>query len=137
MRSLLALLLLLFATQGVAFAEPPASLDPSAAPVAAEASFRAFARDWMAHVQARGERERANPHLTPGARGVIATYRDVDGSFETELQPTGHPGSPFVGVLRYTENVFNCSDLRATDCHVVSSAPVTEVFRFRDGRWVY
>jgi hypothetical protein len=30
-----------------------------------------------------------------------------------------------------------CADLRASNCHVVSTVPVTEVFRFRDGRWVY
>ena len=136
MRALAVWLLVLLAAHG-ALAGPPASIDTNAPQGGAEESFRAFARDWMAHVQARGERERANPRLTPGARGVIATYREAGAGFETELQATGHPESPYVGVLRYTENVFNCSDLRATDCHAVSAVPVTEVFRLRDGHWVY
>jgi hypothetical protein len=91
----------------------------------------------MTRVRARGERDRANPRLTPGARDLVATYREVGPDFKTELQPTGRPGSPYVGVLRYTENVVTCADLRATECHTVSTVPVTEVFRLRDGRWVY
>lgn len=121
----------------VALAGPPASIHPDATPGAAEASFRAFARDWMARVRARGERERENPRLTPNAREMVATYREVGPDFETQLLATGRPVSTYVGVLRYTENVFACSDLHATDCHAVSTRPVTEVFRLRDGRWVY
>lgn len=137
MRAVAALFLVLLAAHGAARAEPPASIDPSTRSGGAEESFRAFARGWVARAKARGERERANPRLTPGARGVVAIYRQVGAEFETELQATGRPGSPYVGVLRYTENVFNCSDLRRIDCHAVSAVPVTEVFRFRDGRWVY
>jgi hypothetical protein len=136
MRGLTALCLTLCAAQRLAFAEP-ASVDASGPPSTAETSFREFARDWMTRVQARGERERANPRLAPGAREVIATYREVGSEFETQLQPTGRTDSPYVGVLRYTESVYSCSDLRASDCHPVSTVPVTEVFRLRDGHWVY
>ena len=45
--------------------------------------------------------------------------------------------TPYVGVLHYTEHVVQCADLRGTACHVVATLPVTEVFRLRDGRWVY
>jgi len=134
MRGLTALCLTLLAAP-LALAEP-ASID-TAPPTSAESSFREFARDWMAHVQARGERERANPRLVPGAREVVATYREVGSQFETQLEPTGRSDSPYVGVLRYTESVYSCSDLRASDCHAVSTVPVTEVFRLHDGHWVY
>ena len=137
MRALAVLLLVLLAAHGAALADSPARIDPGTLSGGAEASFRSFARDWMTRVQARGEHERSNPRLTPGARGVVAIYREAGADFQTELLATGRPGSPYVGVLRYTENVFECSDLRATDCHAVSAVPVTEVFRLRDGRWVY
>lgn len=137
MRGFATLILVLLAAHGTALADPPASIDPNAPPSGVEASFRKFARDWMTRAQARGARERANPRLTPGAREVIATYREVGAEFETQLQETGRPGAPYVGVLRYTESVFACSDLRATDCRIVSSVPVTEVFRLRGGHWVY
>ena len=128
--------LALQAPSGV-LADPPARLDPAAAGVSAQASFEAFARDWMARIWARGLRDRANPRLTPGTRELVASYREVASEFETELQATGRPGTPYVGVLRYTENVVNCADLRGTNCRVVTTLPVTEVFRLREGRWVY
>jgi hypothetical protein len=134
MRGSTTLCLMLLAAP-LAFAEP-ASIE-SAPPSSAEASFREFARDWMTHVHARGERDRANPRLVPGARDVVATYREVGAEFETQLEPTGRSDSPYVGVLRYTESVYSCSDLRASDCHAVSTVPVTEVFRLHDGHWVY
>lgn len=137
MRGIAALLLALLALRGIAFADPPPARLAPDSHGGAEASFRAFASDWMTRVRAHGEHERANPRLTPGAREVIATYREVGPKFETELQATGQPSSPYVGVLRYTESVFTCSDLRATDCHVASTVPVTEVFRLRGEHWVF
>lgn len=137
MRGFAMLLLALVVARGVALADPPARLDPNTSSGNVEASFQVFARDWMARAQARGERDRAHPRLTPGAREVVVTYREVGPEFETQLQPTGRPSSPYVGVLRYTESVFTCPDLHATDCRAVSTIPVTEVFRLRDGRWVY
>jgi hypothetical protein len=89
----------------------------------------------MAHARA-GDRDRANPRLTPGARAGCELPR-VGAEFQTELRATGRPESPYVGVLRYTENVMQCADLRGTSCHVVSTFPVIEIFRLRDGHWVY
>jgi len=136
-RRLAALLAVLAVPCVSALADPPARIDPDAASRGARASFETFARDWMARAQARSERDRANPRLSPGAKALVATYREVGKDFETELQPTGRPGTPWVGVLRYTENVVTCADLHATDCRVVSTVPVTEVFRLRGGHWVY
>ena len=133
----LALLVVVLAIPFAAGGEPPARLDPDASARNAQASFDSFARDWMARARARSERDRANPRLAPGARDLVATYREVGKDFKTELQPTGRPNSPYVGVLRYTENVVACADLHGTDCHTVSTVPVTEVFRLRDGHWIY
>jgi hypothetical protein len=33
--------------------------------------------------------------------------------------------------------MYTCSDAKATRCSVASTTPVTEIFRFQDGRWVY
>jgi hypothetical protein len=137
MRRLAALLVALAVPWVAALADPPARLDPDAASRGARTSFETFAKDWMAHAQARSERDRANPRLSPGVKDLVATYREVSSDFETELRATGRPGAPWVGVLRYSENVVTCADLHATDCRVVSTVPVTEVFRLRDGRWVY
>ena len=69
--------------------------------------------------------------------GLLFTYRAVDDTFETELRPTGRPTSPYVGVLRYTEHTYTCNDVHASRCRVTSSLPMTEVFRYRGGRWTY
>jgi hypothetical protein len=120
-----------------AHADPPARIAPDGGADRVRASFESFAKDWMTRAQARSERDRANPRLAPGAKDLVATYREVGKDFEIELEPTGRPASPFVGVLRYSESVVTCADLHGTDCRVVATVPVTEVFRLRDGRWVY
>ena len=35
------------------------------------------------------------------------------------------------------EQVFTCADTGATRCRIASTTPVTEIFRFQNGRWVY
>jgi hypothetical protein len=137
MRRLAAVFAALAVSWVAALADPPARVDPDAASRRARTSFETFAKDWMARAQARSERDRANPRLSPGAKDLVATYREVGPDFETELQATGRPGTPWVGVLRYSESVVTCADLHATGCRVVSTVPVTEVFRLRDGRWIY
>ena len=91
----------------------------------------------MERARARGERDRERPRARPAADQLVFTYRAVAEEFETDLQPTGRPGAPWVGVLRYTERTFVCDDAQGATCHVTSSVPVVEVFRYRDGRWTY
>jgi hypothetical protein len=118
-----------------ASAASPASIAPSRVDSRAEASFAAFASGWMQKVHARGVREQARPTLRPGALRPIVTYRAASDAYEIELRPTGRATSPYVGVLRYTEHVYRCEDLTGTTCEVASSSPVTELFRYRGGRW--
>jgi hypothetical protein len=118
-------------------AASPASIAPSRVDARAESSFAVFASEWMQKVHARGEREHARPTLHPGAASPIVTFREASDAYQIELRPTGRPTSPYVGVLRYTEHVYRCEDLEGTRCEVASSTPVTEIFRFRAGRWEY
>ena len=54
-----------------------------------------------------------------------------------ESRPTEPRFAPFVGILRYNEQVYNCNGVDATKCSVSSSLPVTEIFRYQGGRWIY
>jgi hypothetical protein len=65
------------------------------------------------------------------------TYRDHASDFAVELRPTGYAAAPYVGILRYSEQIFSCRDIAANDCTLSSQIPVTEIFRFQNGRWVY
>lgn len=133
---LLVVLCVWFVATGVA-AGPAAIAPAEAAASRAEVSFDAFAGHWMGRALARGERERRAPRAQTSSKGMFFTYRTVAGEFETELRPTGRPRAPYVGVLRYTEHTFTCEDLLGSRCRISSSLPVTEVFRYRAGRWGY
>ena len=117
-------------------AEPPAAI-PGAAQQRARDSFAHFAQAWMDKAHRLAAEERRNPTIRPGAEEPLVTYRGYGEDFSVELRPTGHPGSPFVGLLRYSELLYTCTDPKASNCTVASSFPVTEIFRFRDGKWIY
>lgn len=116
-----------------ALAQPPASIPDSVASPAHE-SFETFAIEWMQRLH-RAEAQNKSAALGNGARDV--SYRGFDQEFKTELRPTGNSKAPFVGMIRYLEREYRCKDSRALDCSVAKTTPVTEIFRFQDGRWVY
>ncbi|MBW2543334.1 MAG: hypothetical protein JRF15_14705 [Deltaproteobacteria bacterium] len=119
-----------------AFADDVASI-PDSADERARDSFSEFARDWMAKMQENEAKNRANPTMQPGPSENMVTYRGFDEDFTVELRPTGHPSAPFVGILRYNEQVYSCDGVGASNCTVASSLPVTEIFRYQGGRWIY
>lgn len=85
-------------------------------------AFDEFAQQWMAKIK-------RNAIAAPnGGRREYADY-------SIELRPTGQSAAPYVGLLRYTENVVECS--APTQCATTAAIPVTEIFRFERGRWVY
>jgi len=110
---------------------------PDSADERARTSFSDFARSWMAKMQDNEAKNRENPTIQPGPSENIVTYRGFDEDFTVELRPTGHPVAPFVGILRYNEQVYSCNGVDASKCSVASSLPVTEIFRYQGGRWVY
>ena len=99
---------------GSTICERPPRLAPAPADPAIEASFRAFARDWLAKLKEAGDAEDA-----PGGR------RQIRDEFEIELRPTRSELAPWVGILRY------CA------LGVRASEAVSEIFRFQEGEWVY
>jgi hypothetical protein len=112
-----------------ALADNPAAIAP--ADERAQASFTKFAQSWMDKVQRMAADQRPSVH--PGAANTMVTYRDYGDEFTVELRPTGHATAPYVGILRYHEQIFSCKDLAVDDC----SLSVTEIFRYQGGRWIY
>ncbi|MDH3213504.1 MAG: hypothetical protein OEM05_13560 [Myxococcales bacterium] len=127
---------ILWGSAAPALALPPANLAPLEQG-RAKKSFARFAEDWMAKVRRLAERERRSPTIGSHAHDPLLTYRGYADDFSIELRATGHPRAPFVGLLRYVELLYSCSDTRTDDCKVSSALPVTEIFRFQNGRWVY
>jgi len=116
-----------------ALADGPAAIAP--ADERAHTSFTKFAESWMDKVQRMAAEQR--PSVQPGAANTMVTYRDYADEFTVELRPTGHAKAPYVGILRYQEQIFSCKDITADDCSLSSQIPVTEIFRYQGGRWIY
>jgi hypothetical protein len=101
----------------------------------AERAFERFAGDRVQTLRARALRASTRPEVRPGAERPVITYRAIGDAFDTDLERTGVAAVPFVGALHYTELVFSCEDVDATNCVEVASRPVTEIFRYREGAW--
>ena len=110
---------------------------PDSADERARTSFSDFAQVWMAKMAKNEAQSRENPTVKPGLSENVVSYRGFGEDFTVELRPTGHPSAPFVGILRYNEQVYNCDGVNASKCSVASSLPVTEIFRYQGGRWIY
>lgn len=54
-----------------------------------------------------------------------------------EVKATGTATNPYVGILHYTEDLYECADAAETDCTIVDRTPVTEIFRYQNGAWIY
>ena len=118
-------------------AGPPAAIPEDDSQQRALRSFNSFASGWMEKMERAETQNRAKPQIRPYGSQTLITYKGYGGDFETEIKHTGYARAPFVGILRYSEQLYTCTDTRATRCRIASTTPVTEIFRFQDGRWVY
>jgi len=105
------------------FAGPPAAL--AEGQDSAAASFDRFADGWMDRMRRNGQTQKGS--------GYTGYGDDV----QVELRPTGSSRAPWVGILRYDEHVYHCSNPSRTSCGVARTTPVTEIFRFQNGKWQY
>jgi hypothetical protein len=103
----------------------------------AEDSFEHFARTWMKKMRQLEARNRAEPTAQAEPERRHVTYLGYGEQFETELRATKHPSVPYIGILRYSERLYRCSDPKARSCVITATTPVTEIFRFQEGRWIY
>ena len=127
----------------LALSSPAWSGDPD---LQASESFDEFARSWMGSVQELGvegipvvmiDEDTAVDRNGPRDRSGVVTFREYGDEFTTELRTTGREATPYVGLLHYTESVYNCRESDPRNCSDIATAPVTEIFRYEEGRWVY
>jgi len=117
----------------VALAEGrPATAPP---PDRAKASLDQFADQWMAKMGRLEADNRAQASHQPA--GAPVKYRAYGSNYTTELKPTGSKVAPYVGLIRYEEREVSCRDKSQKDCQVSERTPVTEIFRFQNGHWIY
>ena len=128
--------LALLVIPATAMADSPAAIS-DASRSRAEDQFHQFAKTWMANVKRLQTQDRDKPTVRAGGNGTQVGYRGYGDDYTVELRPTGHPSAPYVGLLRYMELMYSCPSAGSKDCSVSSRVPVTEIFRYENGRWSY
>ena len=107
---------------------------PSAAnpePNQALSAFRIFTETWM-------EKLRGASMLQPvAASSQGRALKRFSVTHTEEVKPTGSTTNPYIGILHYTEDLYQCADSTETSCTIVDSTPVTEIFRYQNGAWIY
>ena len=96
----------------------------------ARSAFDAFTQTWM-------DKLRSSSAVRTVSTGSGSTVKRFSTTHTVEVKPTGSASNPFVGVLHYTEESYNCSDAAQRNCTLADSTPVTEIFRYQNGKWVY
>ncbi len=83
-------------------------------------SFASFAERWM---------ERARTGGAPIWR--------FSGSYRIEIEETGDPLLPYLGVLHYERSRYECPQGRSAGCRLLHTRPMRHLFPFADGRWQF
>jgi hypothetical protein len=103
----------------------------------ATAAFERHAKKWMADLERNEAENRRKAPIYSVASEPVKRFDGYGDDYETQVKATGHAGAPFVGILRYKENLYTCLAADETRCTVTRSIPVSEIFSFRNGRWTY
>jgi hypothetical protein len=96
----------------------------------ARAAFDSFTQTWM-------DKLRSSSAIRTVSTSSGSTVKRFSATHTEEVKPTGSASNPFVGVLHYTEESYHCSDAAQRNCTLIDSTPVTEIFRYQNGKWVY
>ncbi len=109
---------------------------------AVQEEFASYARTFVDKLNRVHENSITRMKVTKLDDGTYsARYHAIDpATIETAVKPTGHPASPFVGTLRYVENVYEAKGATAQAAQtatfaVVDSLRVTELFARSKKGW--
>jgi len=105
-------------------------------------SFEEFGKAWMSKLDKVGKENRTQLQLKRDGNIYIGSYRCYGPECELTVKPTDSKVSPFVGLIRYIEKEIeqrgaSREEALNAEGKVVSEVPVTEIFRFTKGKWIY
>lgn len=100
-------------------------------------AFQKHAKGWMADLEKSEARNRSEAEVYSIANEPVIRFEGYGDDFETQVKPTGRAQTPYVGILRYKENLYTCLQSDETRCTVTRSVPVSEIFSYKNGRWTY
>ena len=104
-------------------------------------SFQEFSRQWMARLAEISDQNSRKARPSRGATDEQARYVCYGPDCEIWIKKTDSRQTPYVGFIRYPEKHFlkNGDRVEQTDAGdtLLTTFPVTEIFRFSAGRWIY
>jgi len=120
---------------------PVASFAEDNADSPAGQALETFVRDWIGEMNREANKQRTGGRfLVPAPTSdepEIFTYTEYSKDYDVEMKETGSAAAPYVGILKYIEHTYTCRGPARTDCELVESSPITEIFPFKNGRWQY
>jgi hypothetical protein len=102
---------------------------------AAQKSFEQFVNVWMSRLDRIGKMNILGIDIMPRDQGFVGRYVCYGPECEFSIKETVSPETPFVGILHYSEKHFLKKG--ETRQMLTEKIPVTEIFRFTRGKWVY
>lgn len=105
-------------------------------------SFEKFVNTWMTKLDRIGKNNIRTLNITPGDQGFVSRYVCYGPKCEFSIKETGSPETPFIGILHYQEKHFlkkgkTRQKTFQSPGMLTKKIPVTEIFRFTQGKWVY
>jgi hypothetical protein len=109
---------------------------------AAQKSFEQFVNVWMSRLDRIGKMNILGIDIMPRDQGFVGRYVCYGPECEFSIKETVSPETPFVGILHYSEKHFlKKGETRQKAFQnpgmLTEKIPVTEIFRFTRGKWVY
>ncbi|MBG0776715.1 MAG: hypothetical protein H0S85_09840 [Desulfovibrionaceae bacterium] len=129
------------ATEGVAATQQGVPAPLSHHP--AYDKFKSFAIVWAAKVNSNYRCTRARAEVVRRGEAFVARYFALDpATIQTTVKPSTSKASPFVGIMRYLEGVYESSGATRAEAlggpfSLVKQTRITEIFRYSKDDWVY
>lgn len=104
--------------------------------------FADFVADWMKKLEGINNANRAKLKIQAVDGGYSCCYVHYGPDREFWIKRTDSPVTPFVGFLRYSEKTLQKYGKTQEEVlqdveRVIAETPVTEIFRYSKGKWVY
>lgn len=101
----------------------------------------AFERFCQNRIQCMQRSGTATVQCRKTGTGYTAEYAQTGTSFETQVKRTGRVATPYIGILKYREKNYVCTAATAAAARqgpftCSSECPVTEIFIYKNGKWV-
>lgn len=129
-------------TKPSASAKQPAKSSLSNQDETAKKGFEVFVKDWMVKLGFVSDQNVKHFKLANDQDGYSGRYICYGPECDFEVKPTTSKEAPFIGILRYKEKHFEKRGVTFAEASeapavVAMEVPVTEIFRFSKGKWVY